>query len=68
MKIWIASDCTHGRYLDIPDDGLSAVDIAYKYGRAEWGEVVHIFRDGNTDKQPDDQVYWDYQRRKYRCY
>lgn len=66
MKIWIASDCTSGRYLEIPDERLSDVDIAYKYGRAEWGEIIHIWHDGDTDKQPDAIVYWDSCYRKYR--
>ena len=68
MKIWIANDYASGRYLDIPDERLSAVDIAYKYGRAESGEIIWIYYDGNIDKLADARAYWDSQYREYRHY
>ena len=66
MKIWIASDYTHGRYLEIPDEHMTPVDIAYKYGRAEGGEIVHIWFDGDVGRLPDAIVYWDSYHRKYQ--
>ena len=67
MRLWIASDNTHGQYYTIPDDdNLSPVEIAYKYGRAESGEIIHIWRGDNSDWFPDAEVYWDSQYREYR--
>lgn len=66
MKIWIASDSTHGGYYTIPDEGLTPIKIAYKYGRAEYGEIINIWNDDNTARLPDAEVYWDSQRREYR--
>ena len=66
MKIWIASDCSCGRMLEIEDNGKTGKEIAEYYGRAEFGEIIHIWRDGNTDSKPDVALYWDSQYREYR--
>lgn len=66
MKIWIASDCSRGGYYSIPDEGLTPIEIAYKFGRAEFGEIISIWNDDNTERLPDAEVYWDSQFRKYR--
>lgn len=55
--IWIASDCTRGRHLEVETELTDIIDIAYEYGRAETGEVVSC--EGKT-------AGWDSQYRKYR--
>ena len=70
-KIWIASDSSHGRMLTLDDDKLKPMDIAYKLGHAESGEIIQIWDNDNTDREPDHRIYWDSQYRKYRasrCY
>jgi hypothetical protein len=70
MKIWIASDCTRGQYYTIPEtrEQLDPIAVAYKYGRAEFGEIISIYYDENdeTPRLPDADVYWDSIRREYR--
>lgn len=44
--IWIASDNTRGQHYTVDTDLTDIVDIAYKYGRAESGEIVQC--DGET--------------------
>lgn len=53
MYIWIASDSTRGRYLDLPDSDLdlTPVAIAYKYGHAETGEIIRIWYSGDSSEQ-----------------
>lgn len=65
MKIWIASDNTNGRMLEVEDSDKLPTEIAYEYGRAESGEIIDIWYDGNDNKEPDAVVYWDWQRRRY---
>ena len=70
-KICIASDVSHARMLTLEDDNLKPMDIAYKLGRGESGEVVQIWDDENTDREPDHRIYWSTEYRKYRttrCY
>jgi hypothetical protein len=55
--IWIASDNTRGQHYTVETDLTDIVDIAYKYGRAETGEIVQC--DGET-------AGWDDSSRKYR--
>lgn len=70
MKIWIASDSTRGQYYMIPEtpEQLDPIAVAYKYGRAEFGEIISIWYDEN-DESPrlaDADVYWDSRYNKYR--
>lgn len=65
MKIWIASDYTNGRMYEVENNGETAIEIANKYGRAESGEIIHIWRNGDTERMPDDEVYWNSKRNKY---
>jgi hypothetical protein len=55
--IWIALDFSRGQHYEIDTDLTDIVKIAYKYGRAETGEVVSC--DG-------DVAGWDSQYSKYR--
>lgn len=66
--IWMASDCTRGAMYDIDAENLSPISIAYRYGRAESGEIIHIWNDDNTERDPDHRVMWDAKRREYRAY
>lgn len=76
MKLWIASDNTRGAMYDVAPfrtmDGKGPVagpiDIAYKYGRAEAGEIIHIWLDDNVEREPDHKVYWNDYKRVYRTY
>ena len=49
MKLWIASDTTNGamydaeRFFDKNWKPAGPIAIANKYGRAETGEIIHIF-------------------------
>lgn len=45
-KIWIASDYTRGRYIEVDTEIDDIIELAYKYGRAETGEIVQC--DGET--------------------
>lgn len=65
MKIWIASDYTNGRMYEVENNGETAIEIANKYGRAESGEIIHIWWNGDTKRMPDDEVYWNSKRNKY---
>lgn len=56
-QIWIASDNTYGRHHEVETDLTDIIDIAYKFGRADSGEIVQC--DGET-------AGWDSQYRKYR--
>lgn len=67
-KIWIASDSTKGRMLTVGRQGLHPIDLAYEFGRAEQGEIIHIWDDENTDRKPDHMVYWDNVHRRYSTY
>lgn len=70
MRLWIASDYTCGAYYTIPEtpDQLDPIAVAYKYGRAESGEIVRIWYDNNPApyRDADAKVYWDSIVRKYR--
>lgn len=74
MKLWIASDNTHGTMYDADEfftnDGKKAdpISIAYKYGRAETGEIIHIWLSDDTSVIPDYKVYWDNKRGEYLEY
>lgn len=67
MKLWIASDCTLGRWLtvDTPKK-IKPAEIARQYGRAESGELVQIWIDDNDESIfPDFSVVYDSFRQKY---
>jgi hypothetical protein len=57
IRIWMASDTTHGQHYEVDTDLTDIIDIAYKFGRAEQGEIVSY--NGET-------AGWDSQYRKYR--
>ena len=64
MKFTIASDNTN--YMEYStEENLKPLDLAYKYGRAESGETIRIYTDGDMDKWPDYTVWWDSIYRKY---
>lgn len=68
IKLWIASDTTHGAAYTTETDSLDILDIAYKYGRAESGETVSITEiDGvPTDILNRPSAYWDGQHKAYK--
>ena len=68
MKIWIASDETHGKMYDFDRLDMKPADIALNVGRAERGEIIHIWDNDDTDRTPDHAFYWDSQHKKYRPY
>lgn len=57
IKFWMASDNTHGQHYTVSTDLTNIVDIAYKYGRAETGEIIEY---------NGERAGWDSQCRKYR--
>lgn len=57
IKFWMASDDTKGQHYEVDTDLTDIIDIAYKFGRAEQGEIIQY--NGET-------VGWDSQYKKYR--
>jgi hypothetical protein len=57
LKLWIASDTTKGSRHTVDTDLTDIIEIAYKFGRGESGELVQC--NGET-------AGWDSQYRKYR--
>lgn len=68
IKIWIASDSSHGAEYTAETDTLDIVEIAYKYGRAESGEIVTLIEiDGTeTDVCNRPTAFWDDQYHNYK--
>lgn len=64
MKVWIASDITPGEYFTIPEE--TPAGIAHKYGRAERGEIIHIWLDDYAEGLPDIGIYWDDHAQQYK--
>lgn len=58
MKLWMASDNTHGGWYNV--DNVSPMS----HGRAEAGEILNYYEDDKTT--PVASYYWDDQRREYR--
>jgi len=57
IKFWMASDNSKGQYYTAETDLTDIIDIAYKYGRAESGEIIQF---------NGESVGWDSQYSKYR--
>lgn len=68
QKIWIASDSSHGRMLTVDRNGRSPISLANEFGRAETGEIIHIWDNEDTERMPDHAVYWDSRACEYREY
>lgn len=67
IRIWIASNNTHGAYYTATTDTLDIVQIAQKYGRAESGEIVQLIEvDGAELEIPErETASWNGQYREY---
>jgi hypothetical protein len=57
ITFWMASDNTYGQHYTVTTDLTDIIDIAYKYGRAEQGEIIEY---------NGQRAGWDSQYRKYR--
>lgn len=57
IKFWRASDSTKGQHYTVETDLTDIIDIAYKYGRAETGEIIEY---------NGERAGWDNQYKKYR--
>lgn len=68
MKIWLADDYSYGRVLIVDGTCTDPVEVANKYGQGSTGEIVHIWNDENHSRLPDQTVYWDAKKKKYRTY
>lgn len=68
IRLWIASDNTHGAYHTAETETLDIIKIAQKYGRAERGELVELTEvDGVATEAPDrPTAHWDSQFRRYK--
>ena len=67
MKIYRSSDFSKGMKYEFDNsEKLKPIDIAYEFGHAENGEIIHIWKDGNDSMFPDYEFYWDTCYRKYK--
>jgi len=68
VRFGIVSDSSHYNTYTADVESTDIIDIAYKYGRAEFGERVDLLGvDGREiDADAIQSAYWDSQRREYR--